>query len=496
MSDIISLDKIDEVNFKLTCNISQAMELKEHVSCYAPNYYYHPKFRAHCWNGKISFFEVRKKLFPIGLLPMFMSFVERFNYKYKFNFDTKSLSTEIEEKELVSFYDNLFKGTKYYPRDYQHDAIFRALKNKRGLLVLPTGSGKSICIYVIVRIMLGMDKQVLLVVPNVSLVEQMYSDFQDYGWKDLGKYCNKLYSKKELNLKNPVLISTWQSIYNKKEQFFSRFGCLINDETHLSKSLSLRKIGQKCLNADFRIGTTGTLNQEKADKWNIYSILGPKLIEKISSELIDAGVLSKIVIANLIAKYPKHVIDKNKNRPYPEEVDTILEYKNRDKILNFIFDNTPDGQNTMVLCHRIKHLKRVEEYLLKHLPDKYEIFVIYGQIEAQEREAIRKMMEEKENLVLVCTYQTVGTGINIKRLHQVIFYASYKSKIKVLQSLGRGLRKHATKTKLILWDIIDDLRWKKRTGKLGENHIFKHWKARMKYYKEQGFKSVNREIRI
>jgi superfamily II DNA or RNA helicase len=134
--------------------------------------------------------------------------------------------------------------------------------------------------------------------------------------------------------------------------------------------------------------------------------------------------------------------------------------------------------------------------LEKKYPNK-EILVVYGGIDALEREKIRKKMESKTGLILIATYQTLSTGWNVKNLHQIVFFASYKAKITVLQSIGRGLRTHESKDMLMMFDCVDDLRVPKKTqGNFYENHTYIHWKERMTYYTEQKFETVNKEIRI
>lgn len=496
--NIIEVQKENEVYFKINADIDQLLELKEYLSCYAPNYKFHPKFRARIWNGKISFFGIKDKLLPIGLLSEFKSFLNRFDYRAQFNFNKEYLYNEISKNQVKDFCDKLTCTTDYTLRDYQYETVWRCLKNKRGVIESATGSGKSLSIYCSIRYLLKNNKQVLLVVPNISLVEQMYSDFKDYGWMDIDDYAVRLYSNKIKNFDNtkPVLITTWQSIFRKSENFFERFGGIIVDEVQHLKSVSIQTIAKKCKNADYRLGFTGTLPMEKADRYNIHGFLGQKLFDLKASTLIDKGILSNIKIANVILKYTPEEVNYIKNRDYQSEIDYILDHKKRNKILNKIIDNTPKEHNILLLVNRIeKSLDLVQPYLQEKYPNRI-IYRISGQTDANEREQIRKEMEKNNGVILCATYQTMSTGVNIKKLHNVIFFASYKSKIKVLQSIGRGLRKHKSKEKLILWDVVDDFRWKKRTGNIGENHTFKHFKERLKYYKDQGFEYKNKIIKI
>jgi superfamily II DNA or RNA helicase len=497
--DTIELNKVNEVYFKVKCTLVQMRELFEHFSCYIPNHFYHPKVKAKLWSGKISFFDMRTFTFPIGLLPMFMEFIYKFSYTYKFNFDVNELSSIISQEDLDMFYGMLFQDKKYYPRDYQNAAIYKMLSNKRGTVLSATGSGKSLIVYVVTRFLQLQNKKTLIIVPTVSLVEQLYSDFASYGFGDLRYNCNKLYAKPGSNINidfdKPILISTWQSLYKRPQSFFEKYDMVICDEAHSAKGHSIKLILEKCINAKYRFGLTGTLQAEKSDLYNIFGYLGPKIYELKSKELQDKGILSKIQIVNLFLKYPEQVIDRVKNRDYNGEIEEILSYTNRNIALQFILDNTPKEENTLLLCHRIEHVHSTVSYIKEKYPEK-SVFVIYGETGAEDRENIRNLIEKKSGCILVATYQTMGTGVNITKIHQIIFYASYKSKIKVLQGIGRGLRLNPTKSKLILWDCIDDCSRVRRTGTIYKNYVFLHWEERQQYYEQAGFPTINKSIQI
>jgi superfamily II DNA or RNA helicase len=265
---------------------------------------------------------------------------------------------------------------------------------------------------------------------------------------------------------------------------------------HSAKALSIQAIAKNCVNAKYRIGYTGTLNTSECDKMTITGYIGPCLFKMKSNDLIDRGILSKIKIANILLKYPEDVINKNKNRPYEEEVRTINEYEDRNKVFDWIFSNIKDGENTLILCTQISHLEKLQKYLEEKLDDKYLIENIYGKTDVEEREHLRKLMDTEKNMILIGTYATMATGINIKRLHNIIFASSYKSKIKVLQGIGRGLRKHEDKDGMILWDLVDDLVYTTRNGTKYNNYVYEHWLERMKYYEESGFKTFNKSFKL
>jgi len=497
MNEIL-IEKVNQVYVRVRCHLDQELELKSFLSCHVPNYMYHPKFRAKIWDGKVSFFNMQNKLLPVGLLPDFHRFCKQFGYKYRFDFDTSELCNDVTIEQVESFANGLMENTRYDPYDYQIEAVTNSIRNKRGVILSPTGSGKSLTIYMTIRLLLAQDpdRKIILIVPTTSLVEQMYSDFQDYGWLNIDYKVTKLYSGLKPDFRKSVLITTWQSIHRKQKIFFQKYGVLMVDETHQAKALSIQSISKKCTEAEYRFGYTGTLPTNRSDLFNIHGYLGPVIFKQISKELIDRGILSKIKIVNVLLKFPESVIQKNRNRPYNEEEDTIINHVGRNKIFDLIFNNIPDGQNSLVLCRKIEHLKMIQEHLEHVLPDKYMIVNIYGKTKPEEREAIRHLMEKESNMILVGTYATMSTGVNIRKMHNVFFASSYKSKIKVLQAIGRGLRTHSSKEKVIIWDFVDDLTWKKRTGNIGHNHTYKHYLERLKYYEEQGFTFYNRKFQI
>jgi len=506
-SETIILRKIDAVYFQVLCEQGQSMELKEFFSCFAPNYKWHPLFRQNYWSGRISFFDSKLRILSIGLLPNLVQFCKNFNYKLEYDFDVSTLSNDIKQSDLDAFYPTILKNSKDQlelkadgDRDYQNACVLKGLQNKRGVFEVGTGGGKSLSIYALVRFLRVMKKKILIIVPNIGLVEQLYGDFVDYGWQGQQKEVQKLYARygSEFDKKNtkPVLISTWQSLYEKHHTFFKEFDAVIIDETHSAKCVSIQKILKACKRAEYRLGFTGTLPEEKADLYTIHGFLGPTLHSINSGELIERGILSNIVIANLVLKYPKEAIKEVYGRDYNFEINFTMLCQERNKVLNYVLDNTPKDENTLILVSRIdKHLKPLTEYIEKNFPDK-ELRVIYGKTDALERERIRGELEKKKGIILLATYQTIATGFNVKNLHQIIFFASYKSKIKVLQAIGRGLRTHKSKDQLLLFDVIDDLTYVTRNKTIHNNHLVKHFLIRRRYYDRSGFKYQNKIIKL
>lgn len=403
---------------------------------------------------------------------------------------------EIDEKDYLAQIKDNMKNAPFQIRDYQDKAVRAALKYHKGILLSCTSSGKSLMIYNIIRCLRKQEmKHILLIVPNIMLVDQMYDDFESYGYDNLDDDVERLGGGHEATFDKPVLISTWQSLQNKDSEFFEKYNAVFVDEVHGVKANVMSKLMKWCCNAYYKIGTTGTLPNDKCDLLQIREVVGDVIFELKSKELIDKGVLTKIKIANIIAKYPSDFVLKNKGRSYPEEVKMVEEYKDRNKVLEYILEHTDKKHNVLVLMNHLKHVQLIREWLNEKYPDK-KVSVITGAVSGEERSDIRKGIEEEDGTILLATFATCSTGINMPKLHDIILYSNSKSKIKVLQSIGRGLRKHVTKNQIILFDIIDDLSYKTRTGRVVENYLIKHWKERMAYYKDQQFETITTSINI
>jgi len=251
---MITIEWVDEVFVRILADQSTQRELKDHLTCRIENYFFHPLVKKKLWDGRISFFDLKTQLLPIGLLQNFDTFCKDRDYQYTFNFDVKKLANKITTLELQEFYKEIFSDSKYFPRDYQEKAVSRALNNKRGVICSATGSGKSLILYAIIRWLLKTNKQILMLVPTTTLVEQIFSDFQDYGWTDRDQKTNILYSGKELDNSKPLLVSTWQSLQRKPQEFFERFDGLLIDECVLPDTLITTASGKKKKIKNVKVG--------------------------------------------------------------------------------------------------------------------------------------------------------------------------------------------------------------------------------------------------
>ena len=436
-----------------------------------------PQYRNKYWDGKIRLFSTSNGQIYVGLLDKIIAFCERHDYTYEF-VNNEYYGTPFEVNENISYAgvkDYMTAICNHSPRKYQIEGVYDALRHNRKLLISPTASGKSLMIYSLVRYYTDKHEKILLVVPTTSLVEQMYKDFQDYGW-DSESYCHRIYSGKEKTNEYPVTITTWQSVYKLPRSFFEDYSVIIGDEAHLFKSKSLINIMTKLHHAKYRFGFTGTLDGTQTHKWVLEGLFGPSYKVTKTDELMRQGHLSQLDIQCLVLKHPK-----KKFETYQDEIQYLIEHENRNK---FITNLTLDLKgNTLVLYSRVEtHGAVLYEKINKNKQTDRKVFFIHGGVDAEEREFVREITEKENNAIIVASYGTFSTGINIKNLHNVIFASPSKSRIRNLQSIGRVLRKGSNKIKATLYDISDDCTYNSR-----KNYTLNHFIERIKIYNEENF---------
>lgn len=486
----ITAIKVNETSFFIKVDDGDLLyELDSAFAIYKEGYQFVPTYKNHIWDGKVHFFKAQTRKFPIGLVDELIKWCKKRNHTLVFENYEKEPVEWLSREKFEANCKQIMAGSKYQPRDYQLDAAFAALNGKRGILECCTSSGKSLMIYLIMRNLLmerGF-KKMLLIVPSIMLVTQMYKDFEDYGWSDLDKWCELQDKDHVPTFEKTILITTWQSLMKQDATFFEDQQVVITDECHQAKANVLTNILKFSFNAEFKLGTTGTLPPDACEMYGVKSVLGSTLYKITSEELISRGFLTDIIVANIFLQYPIDFIKENQERTYPEEVRLVEEYEDRMRILDVIVNKFPENHNMLVLCNHVEHLEATIEYLKEHCGNR-KVVKITGSVKAAEREFIRISAEETDGLIIVATYGTMSTGVNIKKIHEIILFANSKSKIRVLQSLGRGLRKHPEKSKVVIFDIVDDMRYKSKRGKVHSNYLYDHWLERSKYYIDQKFK--------
>lgn len=493
MTDIY-IEKLNETYLTISGDQSVIQELKDHFAFYADGYRFHRKYRSGIWDGRIfmlSFIGRSKAKLYMGLLKEVIKFCDKREYSYQLN---PNLRSENSYNDYLDFVENLkisSKGTIITPRDYQLLGYEKAILNKRNLLLSVTGSGKSLIIYLIARFLVSKNKKGLIIVPNTGLVHQLYSDFEDYSlinnW-NVEENSHKIYSGKEKYTDKPLTFSTWQSLSalirsneQNADEILNQYDFVICDEAHLAKSTEISKILEKCSRAEYRYGLTGTLSKCKANVNQIIGLTGS--IEKLNStrELIEKKELSDFNVNCLVLKYDKETAESIKKFKYSEEIKFLVTNKKRNTFIKNLALSLK--QNTIILFNFIEHGKYLYDLInnSKHKGDR-NVYLIYGAIDSNERERIRKIVETEKDAIIIGSSSIMSTGINIKSLHNIIFAVNGKSIIRVLQSIGRAIRLHESKHKAQIYDIIDDLTFKKH-----QNFMVKHFLERIKIYNEQQF---------
>ena len=476
MTNLI-ISKKDEVHLHIESDIHVYYELADYFTFEVPGAKFMPTYKSRYWDGKIRLFNIQNGQIYVGLLDKIRQFCKDHEYTYEFKKNEYyGLPFEVNphiSREGVK--DYVTSISKYKPRDYQVDGVYDALKHNRKLLISPTASGKSLMIYGIVRYFVERSQNTLIVVPTTSLVEQMYKDFEDYGW-DVGSYCHKIYAGKERVTDAQVIITTWQSIYKLPRKYFERFSVVVGDEAHQFKSKSLISIMTKLGNAKYRYGFTGTLDGTQTHKWVLEGLFGPSYKIIKTDELMKKGHVATLDINVLLLKHPP-----NKFETFEDEIQYIITHNRRN---NFIRNLALDLKgNTLILFARVEgHGEPLFNLINSNSIIDRHVFFVHGGVATEDREKVREITESENNAIIVASYGTFSTGINIKNLHNIIFASPSKSRIRNLQSIGRVLRKGNNKTKATLYDIADDISYKSR-----RNYTLNHLIERIKVYNEENF---------
>jgi superfamily II DNA or RNA helicase len=494
MGDLL-IENVDAVNIRVRCERSIAKELSDYFSFKVPGHAYMPAYRKRIWDGQIKLYNMFSQLIYAGLERYVFQFAQERGYKVVCEGKKQKVFSESTVRSFMENWLDLSIGGKpIKPHDHQVDAVTHALRGDRALLVSPTGSGKSLIIYALMRYHLDKienDKKILIIVPTTSLVSQLYSDFLDYSantsWK-VDQHCHKVMAGiLKDDIKKRVVISTWQSIYKQPKKYFDKFAAVFGDECHLFKAKSLTGIMTKLEHCPVRIGTTGTLDGSITHKLVIEGLFGPVHQVTKTKTLMKRKLLSELKIDAILLRHSETVRNKMKRSTYQDEIDFIVQNQQRNKFICDLSSNLKG--NTLVLFQFVeKHGKKLHEIMEKNNPNK-RVFFIHGKIDADMREEVRSIAEKIDNAIIIASYGTFSTGVSIKRLHNIVFASPSKSRIRVLQSIGRQLRKSEYKDVAKLYDIADDLSWKKY-----KNHTLRHFEDRLKIYESEGFE--HQQIRI
>lgn len=482
MADIV-VTKKDDVYLKVQCEPSIAQELHTFFCFDVPGAKFHPLYRNKMWDGKVHLYSMFTKEIYVGLLDYIIHFAEQNNYTIEYADVKPNNNVSLEEVKAFCEKLNLSLPNNESIREYQVEAVYNVINEDRRLLLSPTGSGKSLIIYCLLRWHEQFDRKQLIIVPTTSLVEQLYSDFQAYsqknGWK-ASYNVHRIYSGQEKTTDLPVVISTWQSLHKFTKPFFKDFKVVFGDECHLFKAKSLSGIMHKCVTAPYKIGTTGTLDGTKTHKLVLEGLFGPVLKTTTTKQLIEAKQLSDLKIFGIVLNYPDDIRKNNKELKYQEEMDFLIGHYPRNKFIrNMVLSQT---RNTLVLFQYVEKHGKILYDMINDKNSNRKVFFVYGGTDTQQREEIRSITEKEHNAIIIASYGTFSTGINIRNLYNIVFASPSKSRVRNLQSIGRGLRIGDDDVRCVLYDIGDDMSWKNR-----KNYTLLHMVERIKMYADEQF---------
>ena len=502
VADKIILQKKNHSTLLVGCDYGIAAELSDFFSFFVPGYKYMPAYRNKVWDGKVRLFNSQTHEIPAGLVPYINDFAKKRNYQVDSEdsfYGYPESFNNVDPLEVMGFIKSLNLHSKGQPievRDYQFNAICDGIKRKRAILLSPTGSGKSLIIYILLRWYLKnhLDK-ILVIVPTTALVEQMKSDFDDYSSNDpefnASQDCHIIYEgRPKVNISEKIFISTWQSIYRLPATWFEQFGAIFGDECHGFKSKSLTSIMNKSRNAEYRFGTTGTLDGTQTHQLVLEGLFGKVKKVTTTKKLQDEDTLAPLDIRMIVLDYSEEYRKLNSGLKYQDEVDFIVRHNPRNKFIrNLALDQSG---NSLVLFQFVeKHGRVLYDLITDKVEDDRKVFFVSGDTETSDREAIRRITETQKNAIIVASLGTFSTGINIRNLHNIIFTSPSKAQIRILQSIGRGLRKSDDGRTTQLFDIADDLQYKSK-----KNYALLHSEERIRIYKKEQFNYKIYRIKI
>jgi superfamily II DNA or RNA helicase len=474
----VRLRWVDAAHMEVVADRSVMMELSDAFTFDVPGAKHMPAYKSRFWDGKIRLLNVNTGLIYAGLMPRVAMWCRELGYEVEV--DPRLLESgydgiRLTKETALEFISTLNLPTDRTPRDYQVDALVDAINGRRLLLISPTASGKSLIIYMIARYVRG---RTLVIVPTVGLVGQMVSDFTEYGMPD-----GWVGSGRDSDAR--VVVVTWQSVFKLGREFFDRFEVIVGDEAHLWKAKSLVRLMTSASSVERRVGMTGTLDGSETNRLVLEGLFGPVKRTITTREMIDRGYASDLSIDVVVLKYPDVVSRVCRRMSYDEEMDFILSCPERDDVIAGIVSKLRG--NTVVLFQYVeKHGVRLYEAIRRACPDR-PIYLVHGKLGLSEgdREEMRRSIAAETDCVVVASYGTFSTGVNINSLTNLLFASPFKTSVRSRQSIGRILRLFVGKSTARLYDVADDLSYGGR-----KNFTLEHMILRVKTYSEERFNRI------
>jgi len=452
---------------------------------------FNPLVKRGVWDGYVTYIKDDKWI-PAGLWKYVINVCKEYNFEVQVNGIRRLIDPDISAEAFEKWALDFFEGSEITPRDYQIDTAYNILKFRKCLAELATSAGKTLISFLTIAYMLEKKKaeRILFIVPNVSLVLQAHEDFHDYNYMNrIDLRIQQIFAGQKIKSNKNIVIGTYQSLIKKSVEYFEQFDAVIVDETHKAKSASIKTILQKCTKAQYRYGLSGTIPKDGTlDKLTLMSQTGPVISEVKASFLQDQGHIAKCVVKVIEMNYATdsqrlafQELAQNKydsKDVFQLEQNFIINSEGRLDFIASVISRVP--RNSLVLFHRIEHGKKLYEKLRQESSKR--VYYVDGGTDKDIREEYKKKMEAGEEVVIVASYGTFSTGISIKKIHNIFFTESFKSEIIIRQSIGRGLRQHESKDKVLIVDFVDDIRTEE-----WDNYLYKHGKARQAIYRQEKF---------
>ena len=486
----VVISKLNESFLKIKCDVDLAMELSEAFQFEVPGYKHTPAYKRGQWDGRIRIFNLGRRTLPVGLFDKLIEFCQQRDYTYSVESvsgltDPGSVA-DIPYQKIVDYVTGLDLyggGAPVQVRDYQFNGIHTALDKKRGVLHACTGSGKSLMLYSVCRYLTEVQNgRVLIIVPTISLTSQMKGDFADYSsnssW-DSDDNVHLISAGQDKNTEKPIVISTFQSIYKQPTDWFNGFSAIICDEGHKINSATIAAIYEKATAVEYKLACTGTVHDTKCNMLVMQGLTGPVYDIASTKKLIENKQLVPLEIKSLVLDYNMPACKAFSGSEYDDEIKFIASNIKRNNLISKLAISTT---GTTLVMYRFVDIqgKPLYEKILSAAGDR-PVHFINGDVKGADREEIRHT-SNKTDSIIVASYGVFSAGVNLPAIENIIFAHPFKSKITGLQSIGRGLRLKEGKLKCTLYDIADNLVYKKKV-----NNTYRHFGERLKMYTQSGF---------
>ena len=490
MSDMI-ISKLNESFLKVKCDTDLAMEISEAHTFEVPGFRFMPSYKQGRFDGKIRLFNMGKRTFPVGLIEKLFEFCEQRGYTYSVEstnvYSAPGSTAGISYDTVVEYVTKLDLhggGKPVQVRDYQLEGIHVALDKQRGILLSATGSGKSMILYSFCRYVTEViNQRVLIIVPTISLTSQMKGDFTDYSSNVQWCADNNIHlitAGSSKNTDKSIVISTFQSIYKMPAEWFNDFGAIVCDEGHKINSDTIAAIYEKATEVKYKLACTGTVHDMKCHILKMQGLTGPVYDIASTKKLIENKQLVPLEIKALVLDYDDTVCKAISKSDYDDEIKFIASNSRRN---NFIANLAVSCKGTTLVLYRFVDIQGKPLYnkISDKLGSSRPVHFINGDVKGDVREEMRLSANETDSII-VASYGVFAAGVNLPAIENIIFAHPFKSKITGLQSIGRGLRLKEGKTKCTLFDIADNMGYKKTI-----NNTYRHFGDRLKMYTVAGF---------